>query len=342
MALTKKSFMFSSKPCVMFWLTTLPILSTFAIMLTLAVAQASSDAKRDNNPVELYELVSPAIFSMDSIGAVIGLSVGCVFLLIAVFTFTENLTIKDQQITEDQIVRFWNWFSACTSILLLLTLAGWYLCSPKQLTEEGMIFSHPKVIGDIYRYVEKGPTFDDGYDEKRRNEFKKNVADMSKGIFTYDSTDSCSNSTLIAKITGMPFFIAFGFSLVGAVIWALMDILTRLKKSIDPKTLEKDKQPILPRHYLSYILRCVTAPFVAMVIAFFITISWPANSAPALFFFIGLFPKRGLEFISEIGTHMTTFTEEKQENNQTASGKEDEDAKETVKEITDGTESKDK
>ena len=334
--------MFSSQPCIMFWLTSLPIATTFTVMLSLATAKGISEAGVPDTIGELLGLMFKAIFTMDSIGAVIGLSIGCVFLLIAVFTFTEKLTITDQRLSKDQIVRFWSWFSACTSLLLLLTMAGWYLCAPAQPSKEGMVFSHPKVIGEIYSFVEKGPIFADGYDDERIEEFNTRVAKMAIGIFKNESTDNCDNSTLIADITGMPFFIAFGFSLVGAVIWALMDLLKRLKDTINPKLPQKEQKEILPRHYLSYILRCVTAPFVAIVIAFFITISWPANSAPALFFFIGLFPKRGLEFISEIGTHMTTFSKDKQDNNPDQKEKEEKNEKEAIKKITDGTVSKGK
>lgn len=333
-----KKIMFSSPLRTMCWFFFLPLACMLFIMFSITTVKLITSILSLPKTSELtafFDLLPLAFASSYSIGAIIGMGIGCVFLLIAAFAFTDAC-IATEVATEKMILLFWKWVSVSTSLLLLLTLAGWYLCTTPQLQTKGMIFSHPKVIGEIYRYVEKGPIFYAGYNTKEVKEFKTRVAYISKGIFK-EATNNCDSSTLLSDIAGMPFFIALGFSLVGAVIWALIDILERLK---DTEEQEQDadtagnkpkKEKIknfLPRHYLSYILRCVTAPFVAMVIAFFVASNWPANSAPALFFFIGLFPKRGIQFISKIGIQLTTLNEAKQANNQQPGGeKEDNEAK---------------
>ena len=315
--------MFSSPLRTMCWFFFLPMACMLFIMLCITTVKVISSILSSHKALDLttfFDLLPSALASTYSIGAIIGLGIGCLFLLIAAFAFTDAC-ISKKVATEKMILLFWKWVSVCTSLLLLLTLAGWYLCTTPQLKKKGMIFSHPKVIGEIYRYVEEGPIFYAGNNLTEVKEFKTRVASISKGIFKEDSTNNCENSTLLSDIAGMPFFIALGFSLVGAVIWALIDILERLKETEEQRTdAEENKSKkgkiknFLPRHYLSYILRCVTAPFVAMVIAFFVAGNWPANSAPALFFFIGLFPKRGIQFIGKIGTQLTTRNEAKKDN----------------------------
>lgn len=316
--------MFSSPLRTMCWFFFLPLACMVFIMLSITTVKliiSILSLSKAFNLTTIYDLLPLAFASTYSIGAVIGMGIGCVFLLIAAFAFTDAC-IATEVATEKMILLFCKWVSVSTSLLLLLTLAGWYLCTTPQLQKKGMIFSHPKVIGEIYRYVEEGPIFYAGYNSKEVKEFKTRVAYISKGIFK-EARNNCDSSTLLSDIAGMPFFIALGFSLVGAVIWALIDILERLKDTEEQRTDAEDNKPkkgkiknFLPRHYLSYILRCVTAPFVAMVIAFFVAGNWPANSAPALFFFIGLFPKRGIQFIGKIGTQLTTLNEAKQANNQ--------------------------
>ena len=236
------------------------------------------------------------------IGGVIGFSVGIVFLLIAAFSFTDKHLIGEKE-AEYTFSVFGKWFSSCTSLMLLLTLSGWYMCASPQVVKEGMIFTHPNIIGKIYSYVNNGPMFHDSYDEEVVKKFQERVRLISKGIFPLNRDEQAPeaqvqlNDELLAGIAGMPFFIAFGFSMVGAVIWALMDTLDRLKH---------DKKEFLPRHYLSYLLRCVSAPFVAIVIAFFMASDWPINTAPALFFFVGFFPKSGIKLITEIGKKISS------------------------------------
>ena len=252
------------------------------------------------------------------IGEGIGFGVGMVFLLIAAFTFADR---PDKENRHKTVTAFGKWISASTSLLFLFTLSGWYLTAFPPMEKEGMVFTHPVAIGKIYNYVNNGPLFLETYEETAIDEFQKRTRTLAEGIFAdrkglgresgdmdneqeADKKQTCwgkgsgqlgTDGELIAGILGMPFFIAFGFSLVGAAIWALMDILERERK-------KKDKgMELLPRHYLSYLVRCVTAPFLAIVIAFFMASNWPVHLAPALFVTIGMFPKRGINFVTSIG-----------------------------------------
>ena len=227
-------------------------------------------------------------------GVIMGFGLGLVFLLAAAFSYNDKCWGKEGK-AENAFSMFWEWVCSCTGFMILIMLSGWYLCAIPPLVKEGMVFTHPQILGEIYSTANNEPLMHTMYKDEDLTKFEKRVETISSGIFIYCNDKNaggqdCSKGaeTLLAAIMGGPFFIAFGFSTVGAIIYALMDSLEKVK----------GHGALLPRNYLSYMLRSIMAPFVAIVIAFYLTSDWPVYAAPAILFMIGLFPKRGVEFIT--------------------------------------------
>jgi hypothetical protein len=91
-----------------------------------------------------------------------------------------------------------------------------------------------------------------------------------------------------ARIYKIPYLIALAFGFLGTLIYTLTD-LTRRFYTAD----------LYPKTYVNYTIRFIFAPALCLVIAYSVAGNWPVQLAPIIFFFIGHFPNRGMQFIEE-------------------------------------------
>ncbi len=157
-------------------------------------------------------------------------------------------------------------------------------------------YTHSYILGSIYKDAERLKDKTDNPDAV------KTVINRGIGLL-YDSqaqspateikNGGALNNELakqLAMIHTIPFYIAFSFSFLGVLLFTLEDVLSRFQtKDLYPKT------------FIGYQVRFILAISLALVIAYYFMDNWPANSAPALFLFIGMFPRRALAFIEKKG-----------------------------------------
>jgi hypothetical protein len=107
-----------------------------------------------------------------------------------------------------------------------------------------------------------------------------------------ETTASASQAVAVGppevNINKIPYLIAIGFGYLGTLIYTLTDLSRRFYTS-----------DLYPKTYVNYVIRFIFAPSLCLVIAYSMVGAWPVQVAPLLFFFIGHFPNRGLQFIEE-------------------------------------------
>ena len=94
----------------------------------------------------------------------------------------------------------------------------------------------------------------------------------------------------------IPFYIAVTFGFLGSLIYTLRDIGYRFYT-----------EDLQPRTFVNYIIRFFFAVVICIVIAYFLMNDWWVNAAPLLFFFIGYFPDRGMQYIEETAMKLLNF-----------------------------------
>jgi hypothetical protein len=94
----------------------------------------------------------------------------------------------------------------------------------------------------------------------------------------------------------IPFYIAVTFGFLGSLIYTLRDIGYRFYT-----------EDLQPRTFVNYIIRFLFAVVICIVIAYFLMNDWWVNAAPLLFFFIGYFPDRGMQYIEETAMKVINF-----------------------------------
>jgi len=97
----------------------------------------------------------------------------------------------------------------------------------------------------------------------------------------------------------IPFYIAVTFGFLGSLIYTLRDIGYRYYT-----------EDLQPRTFINYIIRFFFAAVICLVIAYFLMDGWWTNTAPLLFFFIGYFPDRGMQYIEESGMKLLNLKKE--------------------------------
>ncbi|MBF0620410.1 MAG: hypothetical protein HQL54_00640 [Magnetococcales bacterium] len=84
----------------------------------------------------------------------------------------------------------------------------------------------------------------------------------------------------------IPFLISGAFGFLGVLLYTLKDLSQRIVTN-----------DIYDKTFAAYAIRFLFAPNIGMVIAYFLMDDWPVALAPVLFFYIGFFPQRAMQFI---------------------------------------------
>jgi len=116
---------------------------------------------------------------------------------------------------------------------------------------------------------------------------------------TDSNMQGISSEKLEFYIYIIPFMIAFAFGFLGSLIYSLKDTTYRFY------TLD-----LYPKTYINYIIRFIFAPSLCIVIAYFMMNDWPINSMPIVFFLIGFFPQRAMQFIEDKTTEILKLKKE--------------------------------
>jgi len=140
------------------------------------------------------------------------------------------------------------------------------------------------IKGDIIGYIKK--------DGLKKDEFNTLFSYYSPYFREIKITDQGEVLKKFAELAGeinqIPFFIAFAFGFLGALIFCLRDAIIRF-----------NSDDLYPKTYVFYIVRFIVSATLAVTLAYFIMDDWPTVIAPLVFFLIGYFPDRAITYLDE-------------------------------------------
>jgi len=233
----------------------------------------------------------------DSIGA--GVILGCIFVIIALYYFYNNILEPLQTKDRTAVTRYGDqninilmarWFfpplilQGCVIILMFITIY--------EFPFKDNIYIQPYRYGKLYKQLENAASdlvleSENVTSDKVKvylQSKKERVTSHFKAISKSD-TDKITSEYIIYRV---PFFIALSFSFLGVLIFSLKDAAFRLHAS-----------DLYPRTFVSYLVRFLFATTLSISIAYFLMNNWPVNSAPILFFLIGFFPQKALQYVED-------------------------------------------
>jgi len=233
----------------------------------------------------------------DSIAA--GVMLGCFFVIIAIYYFYNNILEPLQKKDREAEMKYGDqsinllmarWFisplllQGCVIILMYITVYAFPF--------KDNIYIQPYRYGKLYKQLEN--TVSDLLIESENvtsakvkvylQSRKEIVTDHFKNISKEDA-DDITSEYIIYRI---PFFIALSFSFLGVLLFSLKDAAFRLHAS-----------DLYPRTFVGYLVRFLFATTLSISIAYFLMNNWPVNSAPILFFLIGFFPQKALQYVED-------------------------------------------
>ncbi|UCE53459.1 MAG: hypothetical protein JSV31_30170 [Desulfobacterales bacterium] len=227
-----------------------------------------------------------------------GLILGGFYVLIAIYYFYNNilgprlkkvLEAKQKYKKQNIYGLMMRWFipplvlQCCVILLLLITVY-------KSPFNEN-IYIQPYKFGKLFKQVED---FSQAVpDSVNLTEEKINQLIASKKLLvqTYSNEiikQGANTNHPEYIIYRIPFFIALAFSFLGVLVYSLMDAAFRLHA-----------RDLYPRTFVSYLVRFLLALTLSITIAYFFMDDWPVSMAAPLFFFIGFFPQRALQYLEE-------------------------------------------
>jgi hypothetical protein len=217
-----------------------------------------------------------------------GIVIGGIFVFVTAFYFFDNYLIPyaNERKTgkpAHQNIYFLviEWFSPALLLQVFVVFAFIITISHAPF-RNGTVFTHPYRYGEIYKQ----------YEQQTTPEAKAQIALQYSGYFkTEGMTEWGPQFDIGMMIDKIPFLIAISFGFLGALIYMLRDIANRYYiTDLYSKTL------------VAYIIRILFAPTLCIVIAYFWTGRWSSGLAPMVFFFIGHFPQRGMQYIERISS----------------------------------------
>jgi uncharacterized membrane protein len=223
-----------------------------------------------------------------------GIIIGGIFVFVTVFYFFDNYVIpyineqkKGKPHRQNIYFLMFEWFSPAL-LLQLFVVLGFIITIYYAPFSSGSIYTHPYQYGELYKNYEEAKAVE----KKKGNltlETKEKIANQYVGYFktkTESQGESLSAIKIETKIQGIPYMIALSFGFLGALVYMLRDIAYRyFITDLYSKTL------------VGYLTRMIFAPVLCIVIAYFWMSNWSSSIAPMVFFFIGHFPQRGMQYI---------------------------------------------
>lgn len=205
------------------------------------------------------------------------------------------------------------WFFPIVVMHTLIILAFWITLHETKASWKGTVFTQPYLYGlkykrfeNTYGYLKLTEKEKVAFDASKADEFERYLK-MSQPMEAQPGkpaiiapagkvpTDTATKENPEERATNIemsiykiPFLIAFAFGFLGTLIYTLKDVAYRFYTA-----------DLYPKTFVSYVIRFIFAPCICIVIAYFIMNDWWVNGAPILFFLIGYFPDRGLQFIEE-------------------------------------------
>lgn len=228
-----------------------------------------------------------------------GVILGGIFLIIAIYYFYNNILEPLQTNDRTAVMRYGDqsinimmarWFfpplilQGCVIMLMLITVY--------EFPFKDNIYIQPYRYGKLFKQLENAPS-DLILESENATGDKVKVYDQSKKELVTDHFKAISKSdddeiTSEYIIYRVPFFIALSFSFLGVLIFSLKDAAFRLHAS-----------DLYPRTFVSYLVRFLFATILSISIAYYLMDNWPVNSAPILFFLVGFFPQKALQYVED-------------------------------------------
>lgn len=228
-----------------------------------------------------------------------GLILSGIFVIIAIYYFYNNILEPLKTDDREALMKYGDqsintlmarWLlppiilQGCVIILMLITV--------NEFPFKDSIYVQPYRYGKLYKQLENAASdlvleSEDVTTDKVKvylQSKKDLVTNHFKAISKFN-TDGITSEYIIYRI---PFFIALSFSFLGVLIYSLKDAAFRLHAS-----------DLYPRTFVSYLVRFLFATILSISIAYFLMNNWPVNSAPILFFLIGFFPQKALQYVED-------------------------------------------
>lgn len=252
-----------------------------------------------------------------------GLIIGGIYVCISLYYFYEHLLspyVKESRTIEGKEIfsrkgsiitiispNIYSWMIQWIVPALLIqvfVIFGFFLTIQKSQDKPvltGSTYSSSAIQGSIYRRLQSisntpATSFND---EKIEEMFKRARFIETEFSGYFDNTNFYNGEgkeRYITKITKdlevpintIPYKIAITFGFLGTLIYTLTNIVSRL-----------NSHDLYPYALINYLVRFIFAPTICVVLAYLVMDNFPVFLTPVIFFFIGYFPQRALQYIEE-------------------------------------------
>jgi hypothetical protein len=246
----------------------------------------------------------------------VALIIGAIYVLIPVYYFVAHYLLPYAReftsavIEQKDFPKIGLWilqWAVPTILIQIFVIFGFYLINERSPLGES-IFSHPYKYGQMFKGLEslnnsrlnspeaKGADYMKLKDWQAAKEYHLRLAFLDlkdssslKELLDDPYVDVPSTLSKIENsIYKIPFLIAMAFGFLGTLIYTLKDLAYRFYTD-----------DLLPKTFVNYLIRFIMVAALCLVIAYFFQDNWLVNISPILFFFIGFFPDRAVQFIQE-------------------------------------------
>jgi len=230
--------------------------------------------------VYLLAFISALLFALHQLThpawLIVGLIIGSIYVFIAFSYFYKNF-LTSTKINNPHIYYFMGrWIIPAIVTHIFVILGFWITLATSPLMHS--VYTQPYKYGQLYKKLESA--------QKNEGQQQQFYASFSGYLKTHSSP--LSPETIELKIYSIPFLIAMTFGFLGTLIYTLRDTAYRLYTT-----------DLYPQTFVNYLIRFIFAPALCMVIAYFLMNDWWINAAPLIFFFVGFFPQRALQYMEE-------------------------------------------
>jgi hypothetical protein len=245
-----------------------------------------------------------------------GLVIGLIYPLVAFYYFYSGYFIPFHQEKRrvnvegrGLVMLLFQWMLPIFIIQVFICLAFWLTI--ERVPTQKTVYTNPYQYGLLYKQLdaEKKKTGDPDavaiFLSDSAAYFKPQalpgVKDAAETLRKGEKETSKEPQAPDPKVTELviftiPFYIAVTFGFLGSLIYTVRDIGYRFYT-----------EDLQPRTFVNYIIRFLFAVVICIVIAYYLMNDWWVNATPLLFFFIGYFPDRGMQYIEETAMKLLNF-----------------------------------
>lgn len=178
---------------------------------------------------------------------------------------------------------------------------------------KGDVYAQPYLYGQLYKKIEgmtkslNNANAKDREEEQRFSRAKSIEGEFAGYLDKYVTYDGLNREEYVKHVKSevemrfyrIPFLIALTFGFLGTLIYTLTDMVYRFNTS-----------DLYPNTFINYLIRFFFAPVLCTVIAYFRMDDWWVSAAPLIFFFIGVFPQRAMQYIEEQALKLLSLKKE--------------------------------